>query len=118
MPDAVTPVAATTAANDDTSQSNTPWYLDKAFYLTILGFLLPIINSKFNLGLSATEVVAVMLPIVAFIAGHKWKSGSVLTAEIQAKSAAQFQLPPGVTPQQVAAALAQFGSTPAVAKAG
>lgn len=57
----------------------TPFYLDKALWLTVLGIALPILNAKFGLGLNAEEIIGLLLPIATYVVMHKWK-----TAKLQA----------------------------------
>lgn len=71
----------------DSTASNTPFYEDKGFWAMLLAPLFAYLNSKFNLSLSAAEIVGLVLPVVAYIVGHKYKSAQVLVAEIQASAA-------------------------------
>lgn len=65
----------------------TPFYLDKALWLMLLGPLIAILNAKLNLGLSAEQVVAVILPIVAYVVMHKVKTMQLQKARIEADAA-------------------------------
>lgn len=60
----------------DPKAHTAPW-LDKSLWLVILGFLLPILNRRFGLGLEPEEVFAALAPIATFIAMSKWKQGRV-----------------------------------------
>lgn len=76
MADAIDPAAAT------------PWYLDKGMYVLVLTPVLLMLNQKFGLTMSAEAIVALVLPAVAYILGHKWKSAQVQVAAIKAGAAA------------------------------
>jgi hypothetical protein len=71
-----------TAPVDQTSSASTPWYLDKALYVLVLGALVPVLNAKLGLNLSPEVVAGFLVAVVAYIAGHKWKSGTIRAAEI------------------------------------
>jgi hypothetical protein len=70
----------------ESSQSVTPWYLDKALWVMVFGVLLTPVLKKFGVALNIEEVVGLVLPIVAYVIAHKWKSGSIVVAEIAAKA--------------------------------
>jgi len=69
------------------SQANTPFWLDKSLWVAILGVLFAALNKKFGLGLDAAEVATILIPVAAYIAGNKWKSATIVKAEIAAASA-------------------------------
>ncbi len=70
----------------------TPWYLDKALYVTLLAplaaSLVAILNSKTGLGLDPVIVTALIAGVivtgVGYIAAHKWKTGTMGAAQIAA----------------------------------
>ncbi len=76
MADPVDPAAAT------------PFYLDKGLWMAVATPLLLIINQKFGLALSPEAIIGFVLPAVAYILGHKWKSATVQKAAIAAGAAA------------------------------
>lgn len=61
----------------------TPFYLDKGLWSLMVAPLFAIINAKFKLGLSAEAFVATVLPVVAYIVSHKWKTGTLAKARIE-----------------------------------
>jgi hypothetical protein len=66
------------------SQANTPFYLDKSLWIAVLTVLFVALNKRFGLSLDATEITMIVLPVVAYIVGNKWKSASIVKAEISA----------------------------------
>lgn len=66
----------------------TPWYLDKAFWAMLLAPLFLFINAKFGLSLDAVQILALVLPVVAYIVGHKWKTATLQAAVIAAGATA------------------------------
>lgn len=89
-------VAARAAAADVTPV--TPWYLDKAVYAAVLVPLLtPLlawVNAKLGTGIDANWVVlSVVLPVVTYIAAHKWKSGTIAASQVAAGAATQNPAP-------------------------
>lgn len=66
----------------------TPWYLDKGFLLLFLSPLLGFISKKFGVNLDAAEIMGLVLPIVAFIVMHKWKTKNIAEAKIAGAAAA------------------------------
>lgn len=63
----------------------TPFYLDKGLWVAFLTPILALLNQKFGLALDATALVAIVLPAVAYILGHKWKTGTIQAAQADAK---------------------------------
>jgi len=55
---------------------------EKAFWVALIGVLVPILNHFFGLGLEVGEIVAIVLPIIALILGVSWKDAEVEKAEI------------------------------------
>jgi hypothetical protein len=80
-------MADTPAAPADVSV--TPAYLDKGLWVAVLTPILAILNQKFGWALDSVAIVGVMLPLVAFILGHKWKSSNIAVAQVQAAAAAK-----------------------------
>lgn len=79
--------------NDPAISAVTPFYLDKALWVGVLAPVLLFVNQKFGTALDATSLVALLLPIVAYIIGHKWKSGTIAAAQVAGAAAAKY---PGV----------------------
>ena len=79
----------------------TPWYLDKAFWLVILTPVCAILASKLGLNINAADLVGLVLPVVAYVLGHKWKTATLQAAQMAANSAAAQV----ATQSQAAAAL-------------
>lgn len=74
----------------------TPFYLDKALWVTVLTPLLAFLASKLGISLDPVAIVGLVLPIVAYIVMHKWKTATLQAATIagaQAVAAAQGQDP-------------------------
>lgn len=61
----------------------TPWYLDKSYWLVILGIVAPIIAAKLGVRLNAEQIAADGVGVATFIVAHKWKSGTALKALIE-----------------------------------
>ncbi len=78
----------------------TPWYLDKAFWLVLLTPLCAILASKLGVSVNPAEAVALILPVVAYILGHKWKTATLQAAKMAGQTAAG-----SVTDQAQAAAV-------------
>lgn len=55
---------------------------EKAFWVALIGVLVPLLNHFFALGLEVGEIVAIALPIIALILGVTWKEAEVTKAEI------------------------------------
>ena len=66
---------------------NTPPWLDKSLWLVVLAPLFLFINSKFGTNLQASEVAGLVLPIVAYILGNKWKTAVLQKAAMAGASA-------------------------------
>jgi hypothetical protein len=71
-----------------TDASVTPFYLDKGLWVAVLAPVLGFLNQKFGLTLDPLVLVGFMLPVVAYILGHKWKSGTIAAAQVVAAQAA------------------------------
>ena len=56
---------------------------EKAFWVALIGVLVPLVNHFFDLGLQVGEIVAIALPIIALILGVTWKETEIEKAEIQ-----------------------------------
>lgn len=87
------------------SQSDTPFYLDKSLYVTVLGFLLPFLGKWVGVELDPVKTAGILLLAVGFVVSHKIKSGSVLVAEIKAKALATVTASAPTTPEGAAAAI-------------
>jgi hypothetical protein len=79
-------MADTPAAPADVSV--TPFYLDKGLWVSVLTPVLLWLNQKFGLALDAATIIGMVLPVVAYVIGHKWKSSNIAVAQVQAASAA------------------------------
>ncbi len=70
---------------------DSPWYEDKSFKL-VLGFIVAMVANmvgrKFGTSLNVEEIVSMAVAVTGFVAGNKWKSGTLAKAQIQASSAA------------------------------
>jgi nucleoside permease NupC len=66
----------------------TPPWLDKGLWVAVLTPVLLFLNQKFGFALDAMTIVGMVLPVVAYIVGHKWKSGTIVAAQLAAKAAA------------------------------
>jgi hypothetical protein len=73
------------------SKSITPAWNDKALYVTILGMFLPAISAKVGIDLSPDKIAAIITIAVGYIASHKWKSATILKAELAADAKALAQ---------------------------
>jgi hypothetical protein len=47
------------------------------------------LNQKFGLALDAMTIVGFVLPIVAYIVGHKYKAATIAAAQVAASAAAK-----------------------------
>ncbi len=65
----------------------TPFYLDKALWVTVLTPLLAFIASKLGISLDPIVVVGLILPIVSYIVMHKWKTATLQAATIAGAAA-------------------------------
>lgn len=101
-----------TQTPDSSSESTavTPFYLDKALYVLVLGALLPILNAKFGWNLNTEQVAAVLLAVVAYVAGHKWKAGTVRAAEIHQATQVQVAQIAASTPKTPAGVAGNIAS--------
>ena len=77
-----------TQPNSTDVSAVTPFYLDKAVWVAVLSPLFLWLNQKFGLTMDAGQLAALALPIVAYILGHKWKSGVISVAQVNAQAAA------------------------------
>ncbi len=91
------------------SQANTPWRGDKSFLLVVVGLIVSVLNGRLNLGLDAGEIAAMLTAIVAFVAGNKWKSGSITVAEIKARNELEVAAITPTTPEAAAKQLGTLG---------
>lgn len=73
-------------------EAHTPAWLDKSLALAILGFVLPVINRRFGLGLDAEEVFAALSPLIGFIAMSKWKQTAITKARVYAEAQAKAEI--------------------------
>ncbi len=55
---------------------------EKAFWVALIGVLVPLINHFFALGLEVGEIAYIVLPIIALILGVTWKEAEVAKAEL------------------------------------
>ena len=55
---------------------------EKAFWVALIGVIIPLVNHFFDLGLQVGEIVAIVLPIIALILGVTWKETEIEKAEI------------------------------------
>jgi hypothetical protein len=55
---------------------------EKAFWVALIGVLVPLLNHFFDLGLEVGEIVAIALPIIALVLGVTWKETEIAKAEI------------------------------------
>lgn len=65
----------------------TPFYLDKGLWVAFMTPVLLLLNQKFGLALDPTALVAIVLPAVGYILGHKWKTGTIQAAQANVLSA-------------------------------
>lgn len=80
---------AAPAVNNDPAAGVTPFYLDKGLYVALLTPVAAVLNQKFGIALDPIVVVGLMLPIVGYILGHKWKSGTIAAAQVAGAAAAK-----------------------------
>ncbi len=57
-------------------------FYEKAFWMALVGVVVPLLNLFFGWGLDTGEVIAVVLPFVALILGVTWKEAEIEKAEI------------------------------------
>ena len=61
-----------------------PWYRSKKWYTAMLAAIIPILNNRFGFGLETQELLAIVLPMIAYVLGEAWtdaahcKDGEVL----------------------------------------
>jgi hypothetical protein len=55
---------------------------EKAFWVALIGVLVPLANHFFAVGLEVGEIVAIALPIIALILGVTWKEAEVEKAQV------------------------------------
>jgi hypothetical protein len=67
----------------------TPAYLDKGLWVAVLTPVLLWLNQKFGLTLDAVTIVGLVLPVVAYILGHKFKAATIAAAQVAASAAAK-----------------------------
>jgi hypothetical protein len=72
----------------DQPQAVTPFYLDKGLWVAVLTPIVAVLNQKFGLTLDPLALIGIMLPIGLYIVGHKWKSGVITVAQVNAQAAA------------------------------
>lgn len=73
----------------------TPWYLDRAVWMTLLVPACAMLNARLGLGVDPAVMCSLVLPVAAFIVAHKWKSGLLQKAVIDnaADAAAELSKP-------------------------
>lgn len=69
-------------------QAVSPWYTDKGLFVAVLTPLAVILNQKFGLALDPVAIVGLVLPVVIYIAGHKFKAATIAAAQVAAQAAA------------------------------
>ncbi len=47
-----------------------PWYLSKKWWMSMLAFIVPILNHRFGWEMQPEELVAIILPIVVYVAAE------------------------------------------------
>lgn len=68
----------------EASQIITPPWQDKALWLAVLTPLLTALSNKLGVQLDSSAVVALVVPVVVYIAAHKWKTTTLAKALIAA----------------------------------
>lgn len=66
----------------------TPFYMDKGLYVAVLTPVFLFLNQKFGLALDPAVLIGFVLPIVAYIIGHKYKAATIAAAQVTAQAAA------------------------------
>lgn len=64
----------------------TPFYLDKGIWLAVLTPILLFVSTKLGINLDPATIIGLILPIVAFIVMHKYKT-TVLTKQAMVAAA-------------------------------
>lgn len=62
---------------------HTPPWLDKSLWLVLITPFFLFMNANLGIRLDATELAGLVLPIVAYIAGNKWKTGTLQARAMQ-----------------------------------
>lgn len=62
----------------------TPFYKDKALYVTILGVLLQPLSAKLGIALDPAQVYGLFAALIAYVIAHKWKSAVLTLAQVGA----------------------------------
>ncbi len=60
----------------------TPFYLDQTFWIALLTPVLLALSKHFGVNLDPATLVGMVMPILAYIIGHKWHLVSVTNAAI------------------------------------
>ncbi len=58
------------------------FWKEKAFWVALIGVIVPLINHFFAFGLESGEVIAILLPIIALILGVTWKETEIEKAMV------------------------------------
>lgn len=69
------------------SQSISPYMKDKGIHAVVLFLVTLACNAmgrKFGVSLNAEEIASLAVVVIGFVAGHKWKSGTIAAAEVKA----------------------------------
>lgn len=99
----------TTAPVDPTSTAVTPFYLDKAFWMVLLGALLPFLNKLLGINLPTEQIAGVLVAILGYVVAHKWKSGTIRAAEIDHQTQVAVATLQATTPKTPAGAADALG---------
>jgi hypothetical protein len=68
----------------DASQINTPPWADKALWLAVLTPILTALSAKLGVQLDPAALVGLVVPVVVYIAAHKWKTTTLARELIRA----------------------------------
>ncbi len=53
-----------------------PWFKSKKWWMTVLALIVPVLNSRFGWELQVEELVAIILPIIAYVVVEGWTDSS------------------------------------------
>lgn len=73
VPEAATPAAVPLV---------TPPWLDKGLWVAVLTPVLLAVSQQFGFTMDPVSLVSLVLPAVAYIIGHKWKTGTIAAAMV------------------------------------